>query len=419
MKKLVSGLVLTLLLINISALTFNVQQARSEPATWIVDDDGQADFHTIQEAINASKNGDTILVMPGAYCENLYVDKSVRLLAKNQSATIISKTKDVGSTVRIIARNASIIGFTIKGGAAGIFLHGKKDQPVKTIVKHNRVVDCTYGIYVYWSNGSIIADNIVENNTKGIFVYWSSARILKNTVKNNKYGIYLDGSRISTVENNLIEDNKYGVFIDYLSCNRIYRNNFIDNDCNAYVNEETESIWNSSFPFIGNYWSNYNGTDADQDGIGDEPYIINKNNVDNYPLMGMFSRFNASFGYFIDVISNSTINDFRYYEHNSTIVIHASSITADQAYGFCRLTIPHGLMPPPYNITVNGNLVKYKTVFENETLSVVYFSYKCPRLKMGIPPEFLLAFLSLILISIVLVILVVKKKLPKRPRESE
>jgi nitrous oxidase accessory protein NosD len=35
----------------------------------------------------------------------------------------------------------------------------------------------------------------------------------------------------------------------------------------------------------GNYWEDYNGTDANNDGIGDTPYVIDDNNVDNYPLM--------------------------------------------------------------------------------------------------------------------------------------
>jgi hypothetical protein len=33
------------------------------------------------------------------------------------------------------------------------------------------------------------------------------------------------------------------------------------------------------------YGKGYNGTDANHDGIGDTPYVINSNNVDRYPLM--------------------------------------------------------------------------------------------------------------------------------------
>ena len=35
----------------------------------------------------------------------------------------------------------------------------------------------------------------------------------------------------------------------------------------------------------GNYWSNYNGTDNDGNGIGDNPHFVYENNQDKYPLM--------------------------------------------------------------------------------------------------------------------------------------
>jgi nitrous oxidase accessory protein NosD len=35
----------------------------------------------------------------------------------------------------------------------------------------------------------------------------------------------------------------------------------------------------------GNYWSDYNGTDDDGDGIGDVPYVFDPQNQDRYPIM--------------------------------------------------------------------------------------------------------------------------------------
>ena len=35
--------------------------------TWTVDDDGAADFDNIQSAVDASSDGDEIIVMPGTY----------------------------------------------------------------------------------------------------------------------------------------------------------------------------------------------------------------------------------------------------------------------------------------------------------------------------------------------------------------
>ena len=42
--------------------------------------------------------------------------------------------------------------------------------------------------------------------------------------------------------------------------------------------------------YLGNYWSDYAGSDADGDGIGDTPYVIDGES-DNYPLMEPFENY--------------------------------------------------------------------------------------------------------------------------------
>ena len=58
-----------------------------------------------------------------------------------------------------------------------------------------------------------------------------------------------------------------------------------------------DNIWNSTEKitytyngqaftnYLGNYWSDYTGTDSDGDGIGRYPYNIDENDKDYYPLM--------------------------------------------------------------------------------------------------------------------------------------
>jgi hypothetical protein len=48
------------------------------------------------------------------------------------------------------------------------------------------------------------------------------------------------------------------------------------------------NAWDDGYPSGGNYWSDYTGTDANYDGIGDTPYTIDALNQDRYPLMGPF-----------------------------------------------------------------------------------------------------------------------------------
>ena len=51
------------------------------------------------------------------------------------------------------------------------------------------------------------------------------------------------------------------------------------------------NIWDNGYPSGGNYWSDYNGTDANDDGIGDTAYVISENNKDVYPLMHPYMSF--------------------------------------------------------------------------------------------------------------------------------
>ena len=75
--------------------------------------------------------------------------------------------------------------------------------------------------------------------------------------------------------------NYYGIYLasSYSSGNKIFHNNFEMNSIQAYV--ETSSlgnVWDNGYPSGGNYWSDYNGIDANHDGIGDVPYVIDANN---------------------------------------------------------------------------------------------------------------------------------------------
>jgi len=163
---------------------------------------------------------------------------------------------------------------------------------------------------------------------------------------------------------------------------KLYHNNLINNTQQA--SSASANSWDDGLE--GNYWSDYTGVDSNKDGIGDSPHVIDASNLDNYPLMGIFSSFDTLWGYNVNVISNSTIDDFEFSRSpaNITIKMHVSNMTTNQTSGFCRVSIPHALMTEPYNATIDGaepNYANY-TLHDNNISRWIYFSYNHSTLEI-------------------------------------
>ena len=74
----------------------------------------------------------------------------------------------------------------------------------------------------------------------------------------------------------------------WLNRNLISYNNYFYNTVQFSANESYYLSFGNNVSvntIDDNYWSNYDGKDANGDGVGDSPYNIDANNQDNHPLM--------------------------------------------------------------------------------------------------------------------------------------
>jgi len=151
------------------------------------------------------------------------------------------------------------------------------------------------GIYIDLSSDNRIYDNIITGNARdGITLSRSGNNsIHDNVISGNegRAGIFLSSWEGRNATDNMIfandiARNEYGIYLDRSNGNFFYHNSFVNNTNQLYLDSSLNNTWDNGCE--GNYWNNYNGSDSDEDGIGDTPYIIDQNNTDNYPLMNPY-----------------------------------------------------------------------------------------------------------------------------------
>lgn len=185
-----------------------------------------SDYQSIQAGINAAKSGDTVLVSPGIYYENINFES--KSIVVKSSAGYYQTTIDGSQSGSVISYKSYedfrpvIEGFKITNGGIGIFSYGS------ITIKDNWIVDNGDGIFVRpWRlvPYPIITGNIIENNqgagiligntSKGPSIPTISNNIIKD---NNGTGIIVMGtwsisSKVPSIFNNLIFRNNYGISI--------------------------------------------------------------------------------------------------------------------------------------------------------------------------------------------------------------
>lgn len=158
--------------------------------TITVDDDGPAEFQSIQAAILAAVPGDVVSVAAGTYNENLSLRSGVSVIGAGLSVTTVNGGMG-GPVARLVDCDASTIlkGFTLTNGQApsggGVYVEG--GAPIITL---NRITGNTaVGSLIYFGYGG------------GLYSLNSDATISDNTLSSNSTD---SGGGISIVRGNPI-----------------------------------------------------------------------------------------------------------------------------------------------------------------------------------------------------------------------
>jgi serine protease len=238
-------------------------------------------YSTIPAAIGAASSGDTILVAPGTYTQN--VDFGGKTLALRSVAgpasTIIKVNGGVGVA---LGGSSEVSGFTITGAKAD-FGAGVRVSGVGTLIKGN-ILDSNvetaggFGAAIGGNGASPIIDgNVFKNNTadgqflSGVvcFVNGSSPQIFNNLFTSNPtraINFILPSGNTPLVVNNTFVGNSTAINYGSFSPTT-FRNNVLVGNVNGFVLDYPGMLptWENNDVF--NNTLNYTGGMPDQTGL--------------------------------------------------------------------------------------------------------------------------------------------------------
>lgn len=312
-------------------------------------------------------------------------------------------------------------------------------------ISGNNIIENYRGIYFdFSSNNRINGNNIISNLYKGARIAYSDYNIISNNnISANLYGFWFfnssfnlfRGNRLAfskkvavlfechsdsnvILENTIFLSKEAALYIDNSYDNFFLHNNFIKNRIEVILEQQgCPNFWDNGFE--GNFWDNYCGKDFDTDGIGDESYFINSENIDGKPLMGAFNSFMVLNNLYIDIISNFTLERFVFFELNGTFRF---VVQGEGEFGFCRVTVPLTLVNSG-NLSIliddgKAPVFFFNEVYRNSTHLSIYFLFESGIHKIEVLDEHLITYTFLLFPAFSTIIYKLRKRYKKIKKED-
>jgi hypothetical protein len=229
---------------------------------------------TIGHAISRASSGDSIVVAPVTYTENLTIGINLKLIGSGANTTII----DGGGVNRVVevsntAANVTLSGLTIRNGAGGIFNIGTLSLIASTVSENTVSALCPYWAHrcealgggIYNSGKLTVSMSTIANNTVqagfrnnslsvaiaaggGIFSHgtmnMSNSTVAGNTAKRIAlslgpvwyYGAGISNVGAATISNSTVSENTYDGVSSNLGFSVTIQNSIVANNsrnCNS------------------------------------------------------------------------------------------------------------------------------------------------------------------------------------------
>ncbi len=241
----------------------------------------QESFSTVFILADGSVSPSTSLITQNGYTYTLTDDLYARIIIQKSNIVLDGAGYTLRGPYNGTATNNWIVGNgpnqdpngTFTDYIIGVDFGGKNIEGIT--VENLNIKNFSIGMYVWTKNNTVTRNNF-SDNIVGILVSGSNQTITKNYIANNQRGLFFGfNNKLTTSVPTDIEVN-----------HNDFQNNVVQLNgcgCDSINGSEPPHNWDDGKE--GNFWSNYNGIDSNNDGVGDAPYVVDALNQDRYPLL--------------------------------------------------------------------------------------------------------------------------------------
>lgn len=195
------------------------------------------DLSSLQPLIDRAQPGDRIEIPQGVYDGDLFIDRSLSLIA---TGDVTLRGSGHGSVVRIRAAGVTMEGFTIDGrgsGDLGRDTSGIHVAAGAAVIRRCRIEGALFGIYLREADDATVEDNVVigipgrDPGEVGSGIHlWNSQRfqVHRNTVIATRDGFYIQSSAHGFVTGNRAANLRYGLHYMF-SDDNVFEDNVFEN----------------------------------------------------------------------------------------------------------------------------------------------------------------------------------------------
>lgn len=271
------------------------------------------DYPIIQMGIDSASAGDSVVVANGIYYEHLVINKAISVIGEDRLSTVIDGLGQ-GDVVRILSDSVVVAFFTLRGSgladsnaavklincnysnARSCYINNNSNGVIFTgaslcSIRYCHIDSNQIGVR-FTENDSMInnrynsvGSNFIELNiVAGIcFDQTNTAYHLQNWVDGNRFlrngvGLLMRSAQTNIIDGNeFISNDSFAIIVSDCHSgeanNHFGANNFIDN--NNQMIQACDSCDNNRWVYFEhNFWSDYAGSDTNNDGHGETPYLI-------------------------------------------------------------------------------------------------------------------------------------------------